>query len=274
MPRREISGSRVLITGASSGIGRALAVELGRQGAALTLLARREERLRQLVEEIRNSGGRAEMVVGDVTDPVARQKAIDTATSAFGGLDLLVNNAGVGSMERFEQTTPERLRRVMEVNFFALAEMTRLALPLLKQRRRPMIVNISSILGHRGVPFHTAYCASKFAVQGFSEALRAELAQQGIDVLVVSPGTTQTEFFDSVLEKTAEPDWPTHGSVSPEYVARQIVRAIRSGRHEIIPFIWGSVMCLLARLTPSLMDRVMAGYARPKARPETPRQKE
>ncbi len=104
----------------------------------------------------------------------------------------------------------------MEVNFFALVEMTRAALPLLKQGRRPIIVNVSSILGHRGVPHNSEYAASKFAVHGFSESIRAEFAATGIDVLVVSPGTTETEFFDQVIESNGGPKWPEHTAVTAE----------------------------------------------------------
>lgn len=261
MPSREIRGSRAIVTGASSGIGRALARELAQQGADLVITARRAERLAELAETLRALGRRVETVAGDITEPAVRQAVIDAARTALGGLDVLVNNAGVGAMGRFEQASPERLRRIMEVNFFALAEMTRLALPLLRQGRRPIVVNVSSILGHRGVPHSSEYCASKFAVQGFSEALRAELAAYPIDVLVVSPGTTETEFFERVLENTSQPRWPQHGAVSAEYVARAVLRAMRRGQREVIPFFWGRVLCLLNRLAPGWMDRVMARYA-------------
>jgi short-subunit dehydrogenase len=200
------------------------------------------------------------IVPGDVTDPAVRQRAIQMAQSALGGLDLLVNNAGSGAVGRFDRAEPDRLRRVMEVNFFALAEMTRLALPLLKAGRRPMIVNVGSILGHRGVPYNTEYCASKFAVQGFSEALRCEVTQDGIDVLVVSPGTTQTEFFDRVIQGEGQPSWPQHRPVTADQVARQVVRAMRRGQREVIPYFWGRVLCWLNRLSPGLTDRVMARY--------------
>ena len=139
--------------------------------------------------------------------------------------------------------------------------MTRLAMPLLKEGKRPMVVNVSSILGRRGVPHNTEYCASKFAVHGFSEALRAESAHYPIDVLVVSPGTTRTEFFSSVIDRTGEPNWPKHGSVSAENVATAIARAIRMGRHEIVPYGWGRVLVWLNRLAPGLIDRVMERYA-------------
>jgi len=261
MPSREIRGSRAIVTGASSGIGRALALELAREGANLVITARRAERLRELAESIRAVGQHVETVPGDITDPAVRQAVVDAARTALGGLDILVNNAGVGAMGRFEQASPDRLRRIMEVNFFALVEMTRVALPLLRQGRQPILVNVSSILGHRGVPHSSEYCASKFAVQGFSEALRAELAAYPIDVSVVSPGTTETEFFERVLENTSQARWPRHGAVSPEYVARAVIRAMRRGQREVIPFFWGRVLCLLNRLAPGWMDRVMARYA-------------
>ena len=122
MPKRDIQGSRAIVTGASSGIGRALAVELARQGARVVVTARREERLRELVARIKADGGEVEAVVGDVTDPAIRKRLIDAALTRFGGLDILVNNAGAGAMGRFEDADPQRARRLMEVNFFAPIE--------------------------------------------------------------------------------------------------------------------------------------------------------
>lgn len=260
MARREIRGSRAIVTGASSGIGREIARQLAAEGAGVVLVARREDHLRELADVIAAGGGRAETVVGDVTDPGIRQAAVDTARRALGGLDILVNNAGVGAMGLFEDANPGRLRRLMEVNFFALAEMTRCSLPLLKEGNRPIVVNIGSILGHRGVPYNSEYSASKFAVQGFSEAIRTEFTRLGIDVLVVSPGTTETEFFDQVVEKTGAPNWPEHRPVSASHVAHKTLRAIRRGKHEIIPYKWGVVFCWLARLSPRLTDRLMCRY--------------
>ncbi|NLX96678.1 MAG: SDR family NAD(P)-dependent oxidoreductase [Rhodopirellula sp.] len=260
MPKREIRESRAIVTGASSGIGRAVALELSRQGADVVVTARREDRLRTLAEEISSGRGRVAIVPGDITDPRTRQAAIEAARSEFGGLDALVNNAGVGALGLFEDAAPERVRHIMDVNFFALVEMTRTALPLLKEGINPIVVNISSILGHRGAPYSSEYSASKFAVQGFSEAIRAEFTRHRIDVLVVSPGTTQTEFFDSVVERVGEPTWPEHTAVTAEDVARRIVKAMRKGRHEIVPYGWGKVLCWLNRLSPAMVDRIMARY--------------
>ncbi len=270
MARRLIQGSRAIVTGASSGIGRAIALELARQGGKVVCMARREDRLQAVAQEIEALGGSSACVAcvaGDVTDAAARGRCIEAAQAHFGGLDILVNNAGVGAIGPFETADPQRVRRVMEVNFFALVEMTRAALPCLKQGRRPIIVNVSSILGRRGVPHNSEYAASKFAVHGFSESIRAELATTrstgcaGIDVLVVSPGTTDTEFFDQVIESKGGPKWPEHAAVTAETVARATVRAIRRGSHEITPYRWGKVLVLLNRISPWLVDQLMARYA-------------
>jgi short-subunit dehydrogenase len=261
MSTRTLAGSRAIVTGASSGIGRALAMELAREGVRLVVVARRADRLAALADEIQSAGGAVKTLAADVTEPAARQRAVDTAVSAYGGLDILVNNAGIGAFGRFEQADPERLRRVMEVNFFALVELTRVALPELKRGTKPIVVNISSVLGHRAVPRSAEYCASKFAVQGFSEAIRVELRRHGIDVLVVCPGLTQTEFTKSATSRGDKPDWPQHAGVSTEYVARRTARAIRAGKREIMPFAWGRVLRFANQIAPSLVDRILARYA-------------
>ena len=245
--KRDLSNRRAIITGASSGIGRETALALAANGVSVVVVARREDRLRQLVEGITALGQKAEAVVGDITDPETRRRAVDTAQSKLGGLDILVNNAGVGALGLFEDADPQRVRRVMEVNFFALVEMTRLALPLLKQ-------GVKSDRGQRQFdrraprrPHRSEYSASKFAVQGFSEAIRAEFARLGIDVLVVSPGTTETEFFDRELQQHRGAQWPEHKPVSARRGGpKRSFAAIRRGRHEIIPSV-GAAVPLLAQ---------------------------
>lgn len=262
MSRRNLAGSRILITGASSGIGRALALELARTGAKLVLNARRAERLEALAEEANKLGGHSAIAVGDVTSPEARRAALAVARDRFGGLDILVNNAGVSAHGPFDAAGPERLRRIMEVNFFAAVEMTREALPLVRQGRQGLVVNIGSILGHRGIPFQSEYCASKFALRGFGESLRAELTKCGVDLLTVSPGTTDTEFFDHLLEKHGKLPWPEQPGVPASFVAQRTVRAMRLGRHEITPNFRGRLLVYLNRLAPRLVDRWMAKYVR------------
>ena len=123
-----------------------------------------------------------------------------------------------------------------------------------------MIVNVSSVLGHRAVPKKSEYCASKFALHGLSDAVRAELVSWGIDLLVVSPSTTQSEFFDNVLEDRGHLPWRAAGAMSAERVARQMARAIRSGRHEIILSPGGKMLVWLDRLSPPLVNRLVARW--------------
>jgi short-subunit dehydrogenase len=258
MARRKLAGLRVLLTGASSGIGRELASQLVQHGARVIALARREDRLRQLAVEI-DRPEQFGFVVGDVTSADDRQRAIDACRERFGGLDALLNNAGSGAIGPFAQADSERLRRVLEVNFFAPAEFIRQALPLLQQGKRPIIVNISSVLGHRAVPQKSEYCASKFALHGFSDSLRAELAPDKIDVLLVSPSTTQTEFSDKVAGDTKKPHG-RFGAKSPAYVARATIRAMQAGRHEVILSTGGRLLVWLDRLCPPLADRLVAWW--------------
>ncbi len=260
MSRRKIPGLRTILTGASSGIGRCLALELARQGARLVLTARRRPELEDLQRQIRDLQREAHIVVGDVVDPAVRQQLLDTARTALGGLDLLINNAGVGAIGPFAEASEARLRRVMEVNFFAPAELIRSAVPLLQAGQRPMIVNVSSVLGHRGIPKKSEYCASKFALHGLSDSIRCELAGLGIDVLLLSPSTTATEFFDNVLEKNADLPWLALGAMSAEAVARRTVKAIRRGRHEIILTPGGKLLVWFDRLCPPLVNRLVARF--------------
>jgi len=260
MAKREIQGSRAIVTGASSGIGREIARALAAEGAHVVLNARRRNRLEELAAEVATGEPSFEIVAGDVTDPAVRAHTVHAAVSRFGGLDILVNSAGIGAMGLFEDADPERLRPIMEVNCFALVEMIRVALPALKQGTNPIIVNVASILGRRGMPHSSEYCASKFAVCGFSESLRAELHTHGVDVLLVEPGTTATEFFERVIEKTGEPSWPAHAAMPPAEVARQTLRAIRRGEHEIVTFRAGKWLLLLNALAPRLVDRLMTRY--------------
>ncbi len=264
MAKRRLTNQRAIITGASSGIGWSLAKQLAEAGTHVCVCARRADRLQQLQSEIRNDGGVCEIVVGDITLKETRQALIDSVQSNFCGLDILINNAGVGAMGRFEDATPERLRSVFEVNFFATAELIRVSLPLLRRSmtpdNAPIIVNMSSVLGHRATPLKSEYCASKFAVHGLSDSIRAELASDGIDLLLVSPSTTDSGFFDQAIEDNTKKDWKKRGAMPPEIVAAKTIRAIRKGRHEIILTHGGRLLVWIDRLIPGLANRLMAKF--------------
>lgn len=258
--RRKLDGLRMLVTGASSGIGRALAVQAAEAGAKLLLTARREERLEELLEVVHAKGADADYLAGDITDSDHRERLCEKAQRSFQGLDVLVNNAGIGAYGGFEDASPERLRQLMEVNFFAPVELTRICLPMLEKGRTPAICNISSVLAHRAVPGKSEYCASKFALHGFSDALRAELSTKEIDVILVSPSTTSSEFSASVIEKRGKEPAVGKFARTPQNIAKLTLRAIRAGKHEIIPSKTGYAMVLLDRLWPSLADWAVAKF--------------
>ena len=257
---RTLGDKRVIITGASSGIGRELATQLAAEGCKIVINARRKERLEELAAEIVASGGQCEIVEGDVTEPAVRTRLLQTARDSFGGLDILINNAGIGAMGRFDEASQDRLRQIFEVNFFAVTELVRESLPLLKEGNEPVIVNLSSVLGHRAVPLKSEYCASKFAIHGFSDAIRAELVQDGIDVLLVSPSTTDSEFFDAAIDDPTKRDWKKRGAMSPEIVASRTVRAIKKRRHEIILTFGGRILVWLDRMIPGIANRIIAKF--------------
>jgi short-subunit dehydrogenase len=254
--RRTIAGSRMLITGASQGIGRSLAVVAASRGAKVLAAARNEALLKELADEVRAKGGVLETVQADVTTPADRQKMAAAAERHFSGLDILVNNAGIGATGHFADCSPDRLRKIMEVNFFGLTETTRVFLPLLKKGTKPAIVNISSIAGKRGIPARSEYSASKFAVQGFSEALRAELAKDGIDVLVICPGLTQTNFSQNMLEQKALIPMDHLRGMTSEDVALATLRAIEKGKNEITLSFKGKLLVLVSRFLPRLVDKI------------------
>lgn len=261
-PRHSLAGARTLLTGASSGIGWALAQRLADQGARLVLASRGRERLDTLAAAIRERGGEAVAVPADVADAAQRARLIEAAVAALGGLDFLINNAGVGATGWFEEATEERLRRIFEVNFFAAAELTRLALPHLRRGRRPMLVNVSSVIGRRAIPGCVEYCASKFALSGWSEGLRPELARHGVHVLLVSPGSVETGFHDNLLERRADPLRVRGRAMSADRCARQIVQAMRRRRNEVVITLGGKALVWTNRLFPWLLDYLFARMAR------------
>ncbi len=258
---RSLHECRVLITGASSGIGQALAKELARHNTHLLLVARNETALAELAEELtRNGAASAVPFAADVTDAQSRKAIADWLDEHWDGLDVLVNNAGLSTHARFSESDNAASRNIMEVNFFAAVELTRQLLPRLRHGNSSRVVNVASILSHRGIPFNSDYCASKFALRGWSEAIRAELEKEGIGVTLISPGTTDTDFFEHLLTRQESSPWKKQTAISPEAVARQTVRAIQKGRREIYPNWRGRLLVWLNRLCPSLVDRIMRRY--------------
>ena len=252
----------MLITGASSGIGRELAFLAAQRGAKLLLTARRTERLQEVADQILKSTSSAAtdclVLAGDVTEPAHREALADRCQDDWEGLDVLVNNAGVGAIGRFSDASSQQLRQIMEVNFFAPVELTRLLLPLLAEpskEHRSAIAIVGSVLALSAVPLKSEYCASKFALHGWAESLRSELRDHGIDVLELHPSTTESEFFDHAM---GDPSLQKSiGAMSPRAAAEHVLKGIERGRPETVFPTSGKALVALRRWSPALYRLIM-----------------
>jgi len=261
MAHRNLKNARIVLTGGSSGIGRALAIELCQRGAWVFATARRSERLVELRQVCESFPGRLEILAGDLTSQQHRSAIVAQVVQIWGGLDVLINNAGAGAIGRFDDASSDRLRKVMEIDFFAPVELTRLCLTPLKSGNQPAILNIGSVLSHRAVPNKSEYCAAKFAMRGWAESLRVELAGKKIEVLMLSPSTTSSEFFDSLVETDLDGKRPSLGSMSPEQVAKRAVSALVRSKREMILSLGGKALVWAGRLFPRITDRFLGRFA-------------
>ncbi len=232
--QRDLTGKRAILTGASGGIGRAIAETLVKAGVRLAIASRGADALNQLAEALRAAGGDILVVPTDITKPDERRRLVDSAVEKFGGLDLLVNNAGIGSHGHFATSTAEIMRQVMEVNFFGPIELTRVALPQLMKGNQPAVANVTSMCGRKGMPAWPEYSASKFALVGMSEAWRGEFARFGVDVVTIVPGLTDSGFGGHLLRRDGKADIPFGDGMKPTDLAAGIVNAIRKNRREVV----------------------------------------
>jgi short-subunit dehydrogenase len=258
-----------LVSGASAGIGAATAVALGAKGCAVTLLARRRDRLEQVAQRVRAAGGRAHVVAGDVTadDDVAR--AIAETIATFGSLDIVVANAGAGFHGSLLDTPPDAMARLMDLNFMGTFLLARAALPHLLRAPRANVIIVSSIVGRRGLGWGGAYAATKFAQVGLAESLRVELAGTAVRVGVVFPVSTETEFRDAMAREQGFEVKGTGPRQPADRVARAIVRGIESGRPEIHPHPTSKLLAIVGAAFPGLADRIVRRFGRkPIATPE------
>ncbi|HZZ81175.1 MAG TPA: SDR family oxidoreductase [Gemmataceae bacterium] len=228
---RNLQGRRILITGASSGIGKELAQQLASLGANLVLAARNEEKLNALAASLPGKDNIL-VVPTDVTRAEDRERLLDRAVQRFGGLDVLINNAGIASWAHFADSTEEIMRQVMEVNFFAPAELIRKAIPILVNGIEPAIVNVASMCGRRAMPAWSEYSASKYALCGLTEALRGELARFDIDILLIIPGLTRSEFSQHFLKSEGKAKIEYDKGMPPADVAARIIRSLQKNKTE------------------------------------------
>ena len=263
-------GKTVLITGASSGIGRATALRLAGHGAHIVLSARNLDALEKVRQEIQSTGGVALVAPADVTNADQVRQAVETTVAHFGKLDILIASAGLSMRAYFEGSALEAMERVMRVNFFGALYATHYALPHVKKTKGSLVA-ISSLTGKRGIPSYAIYGASKFAIQGLYDALRLELMPDGVHVGVVSPAFVDTPLRSNVLGPNGKP-WdvppPPPFRIWPvEKCVDRIIRLIvRRKRQALMPWFTGPLMVIDEILGRALGDRIlMRRFPREKA---------
>src|SRR5262245_31027678 len=255
-------GRRIILTGASEGIGRALALELAARGARIALAARDRERLDSLAQECRARGGEALAVPTDVTSQQDLEWLVTESVKAFGGIDVVIHNAGITMWSRFDALQDLAIfEQLMEVNYHAPVRLTALALPHLKESRG-LIVAVASLAGMTGVPERSAYAGSKHAMVGFFDSLRIELAGSGVDVCVVAPDFVVSEIHKRAIGADGEPlgasPMMQAKIMTAEQCAAHIMRGMEKRQRLVLMTARGKLGRWLKLFAPSLIDRIAA----------------
>jgi short-subunit dehydrogenase len=258
----ELSGRVAAITGASAGIGLACARELARQGVAVVLGARRLDRLDEAVQQIRSAGGRAEAIAADVTVEADVVRMVERARAAFGGLDIMICNAGFGFYGPVDDTPPDVMQRMMDVNFMGTYYGARAAMPGFIAQGRGHLIIMSSVVGRRGIAQMSGYSATKAAQVGFAESLRAELAGTDVHVSVVFPISTQTEFRDAMERDYGHSVSGLGPKQSADDVARAVVDCLRKPRPEVWPYGRAKLLGVLNAIAPAFTDTFVKRFGR------------
>lgn len=250
----------VIITGASSGIGKALSFEMAARGAVVVLAARSWDTISEIESELKSRGARVMAVQTDVSREEDCRKLVAETVRKFGRIDILINNAGISMRALFEQSGLEVIRRLMEVNFWGTVYCTKFALPYL-QLSKGSVVGVSSIAGFKGLPGRTGYTASKFAIQGFLETLRIENRKTGLHVLIACPGFTSSNIRNNALsaDGSLQGESPRNEDrmMKPEDVAKKIADAVNKKKRILIMTLQGRMIVLLNKLFPFLLDRIV-----------------
>jgi NAD(P)-dependent dehydrogenase (short-subunit alcohol dehydrogenase family) len=243
------TGQVIVITGGGRGIGRATALEFAAEGATCVLAGRRMDALETAALECTSSGGNGDAVHCDVAIDGDLRALVDHAMSRHGRIDVLVNNAGVVSGGRLDEIPAEDVERMTSVNVWAPIRLAQIAVPHMRAAKSGAIVNVSSVAGRMGLPYYATYCASKYAMRGFSEALRRELAGDGIHVLAVFPGPTATDLLENV-----EFDGLSLSIATAQQVGRAIVRGVRWREPEVFIGVGESLLSRWNDMVPWSVD--------------------
>ena len=261
----------IIVTGASSGIGEAIAREFASKGSKVVLAARTESKLLSIAAEINSNGSEALAVRTDVCIEADCKMLIEKTIERFGRIDVLVNNAGLSMRAAFTDVDLKVLHRLMDVNFWGTVYCTKYALPWLLESKGSLIA-VSSVAGFHGLPGRTGYSASKFAIHGFLETIRIENLKKGLHVMIIAPGFTSTEIRKHALTATGVEQGVSPRNekelMSPEYVARWVLKGIRRKKRNKLLTLEGKLTALFQRIVPTLVD--WAYYYEMSKEPESP----
>ncbi len=253
----------VVITGGSSGIGQAMAQVFGAKGAKLLITGRREQPLIEVAKQLEAQGIKVETMVADVSAESDNQRMAERAIERYGGIDILINNAGISMRALFEDVDLDVIRKVMDINFYGSIYATKYCLPSIIERQGS-VVGISSIAGYRGLPGRVGYSASKFALQGFLESLRTEMLPKGVHVLTACPGFTTSNIREASLTK----DGTRQGSsprdeqkmMSAETCAQHIYQAVKKRKKHLILTSQGKLTVWMNKWFPGFMDQMVYNH--------------
>ena len=256
---KPLSEQVVVVMGASSGIGRETALQAARRGARLVVAARDGEALSSMIEAVEGHGGKAVAVTADTSKIDDVRAVADAAAQRYGGFDTWVQAAAVAVYARFEDTTPEEFRRVLDVNLMGNVNAALVALPHLRERGGGAFISISSVEARRSFPYHAAYAASKHAVDGLLETLRVELRQEGapISVTNVLPGSINTPLFDKSRSRLGVKPMPVPPIYQPSTVARVILHAAEHPARDLLAGGAAKALLTTQRLSPRLLDALL-----------------
>lgn len=250
----------VVITGASSGIGKSLALEFGQKGSKIVFTGRNEERVKLVSDELSKKGIENLGLVLDAASEDDNKKLIDETIQKFAALDILICNAGISMRALFEDLSLKVFKQVMDINFYGALYATKFALPHII-KSKGSIIGVSSINGHRGTPARSAYTASKYAMQGFYEALRTEVMKKGVHVLVACPGFTGTNIRNTALTASGEVQGESprdeQSMMTADEVAQAIYKATVKRKRDLILTTQGKLAVWLNKFIPGRMDKIV-----------------
>ncbi len=255
-----MSAPVAIITGASSGIGRACALTFAEEGYRVALAARSRDKLQEVADTIENKGGQALSIPTDVSRKKSCQHLIQQTKEKWGQINLLINNAGISMRALFQEVKLEVLEQLMQVNFWGAVYCTKFALPSIIETQGS-IVGISSIAGFKGLPGRTGYSASKFAMQGFLESLRIELRPQQVHVMVVAPGFTASDIRKKARDKKGEQQSHTPLNekklMAPSTVSKRVLNGVQRQKRQIVLTRQGKWTVFLNKWMPGFMDKMV-----------------